>query len=209
MHTHTYTTYIYIWSYTPHTYTLYTFTSNINLHMHIQLTSFKLTPFLAVMVNPTGSIVGPGNTSLFNGDIQDALVCHAIVHDAFGYLHNLHKAGPGYNYLNVCDIIPSSSPLSCQVQGFAAADKIGKHSGMIDRNGRIRRLLFTSLMKGIPAIQTHAAKEQQESSLRKIGNAFSISGEAVGVSSAASTASPTSAETTDSPVILVEDFPSI
>ena len=159
--------------------------------MHIQLTSFKLTPFLAVMVNPTGSIVGPGNTSLFNGDIQDALVCHAIVHDAFGYLHNFHRTGPGYNYLNVCTLVPTSSPFCCQVQGLAAADKIGKHSGMIDRNGRIRRLLFTSLMKGIPAIQSHAEKELQASSLRRIRSSYeSSTASPTASASAASTASP-------------------
>ena len=153
---------------TTYIHKLYTFTFNINLHMHIQLTSFKLTPFLAVMVNPTGSIVGPGNTSLFNGDIQDALVCHAIVHDAFGYLHNFHRTGPGYNYLNVCDIVPATSPLSCQFQGWAAANKIGKNCGMFGTLGRRRRDEFMNLITQIPTIQNHRELEKTQICMREL-----------------------------------------
>merc|ERR1711934_252891 len=111
---------------------------------HYKGSSFKLNPMFAMMMNPTGGIVGPDNTSIWKGDVHDAIVCHAIVHDAFGYLINFHGLGPGYNYLNVCDMIPSTSPFCCQLAGLSRAMKIAKASGRMGTSGRIRRNAFMS-----------------------------------------------------------------
>jgi hypothetical protein len=55
-------------------------------------------PVLGSMLNPTGGLVGPGNTGVdFDGS---AVGYHGITHDAAGYLYNHHtQMGPGYNYL--------------------------------------------------------------------------------------------------------------
>ena len=126
---------------------------------------------LAMMMNPTGSIVGPANQSVFIGDVHDSLVCHAIVHDAFGYLHNFHRLGPGYNYLNTCDIFHSNSPLCCQFQGWAAATKVLKRWHMCGNRGRTRRKAFMDLLKKIPKLQSHEELELTHAFSRRLVDA--------------------------------------
>lgn len=137
-------------------------------------TSVELTPVFAMMMNPTGSIVGPANTSIFVGDVHDAIVCHAIVHDAFGYLQTFHKLGPGYNYLNVCDFNKTTSPLCCQFQGWAKAGKILKRWHMMGARGRQRRELFLQLDKKIPQLQSHEELELTHAFSRRLVHTNSI-----------------------------------
>lgn len=60
-------------------------------------------PVFGSLLNPTGGIVGPGNTQLYDGPAENALAYHGIFHDAAGYLTK-HDVGPGYTYLG--DDIP-------------------------------------------------------------------------------------------------------
>jgi len=122
-------------------------------------TSVQLTPVFAMMMNPTGGIVGPANNSLWVGDVHDSIVCHAIVHDAFGYLYTFHKLGPGYNYLNTFVVQKSSSPLCCQFQGWYASTQVLKRWRMLGNEGRKRRKMFIALKGKIPSLQTHEELE--------------------------------------------------
>ena len=118
-------------------------------------------------MNPTGGIVGPGNVSIFNGDMNDPLVCHAIVHDACGYLTTYHKTGPGYNYLNVCSIFSTSSPLCCQFEGWRASSKIMDRWHMRGKRGRNRRQMFMKLTETIPELQSHGELELRRNRLNQ------------------------------------------
>jgi hypothetical protein len=62
-----------------------------------------LHPVFGAMLNPTGGIVGPGNSTGFMRCVGTApgLNRHALGHDAFGYLLNFHQRGPGYCYLEL------------------------------------------------------------------------------------------------------------
>ena len=65
----------------------------------------------ANMTNPTGGIIGPGNSMWFenlmlkvsgivNDDLKNVLKNHACVHDACGFLFKHLGMGPGYIYDN-------------------------------------------------------------------------------------------------------------
>lgn len=73
-------------------------------------------PVFGSLLNPTGGLVGPGNTALDLGD--RAVSYHGAVHDAAGYLFNYHDQGPGYNYLGLEDR-PTDSPFTGQESGIA------------------------------------------------------------------------------------------
>jgi len=89
-------------------------TSNIKLH-----------PVFGMIWFPTGGIAGASNNSLMLGSMNDAIIIHAIVHDAFGYCLSYQDCGPGYNYLNTkVSCISTKSPLCCQLQGIIAAKKV-------------------------------------------------------------------------------------
>ena len=60
---------------------------------------FGINPVFGAMLNPTGGIVGSGNSQIYDGDPDDPIVKHGIAHDAAGYLLNYHGDGPGYDYL--------------------------------------------------------------------------------------------------------------
>ncbi len=79
-----------------------------------------LDPVFGALLSPTGGIVGAGNQALIQGDDQDPIVMHGIVHDAGGYLYNYHQQGPGYNYLGTWwTLFPTSSPFSTQGAGVS------------------------------------------------------------------------------------------
>jgi WXG100 family type VII secretion target len=73
-------------------------------------------PVFGAMLNPTGGLVGPGNFAIAGDDT--AVGYHGVVHDAAGYLHTYHEAGPGYDYLGT-EGRDTSSPLSGQRDGIA------------------------------------------------------------------------------------------
>lgn len=79
--------------------------------------AFGIDPVFGSLLNPTGGLVGPGDTS-YQPSANDAIGYHGVVHDAAGYLYNAHGLGPGYDYLGR-DILPTSSPLSGQVGGIS------------------------------------------------------------------------------------------
>ncbi len=72
-------------------------------------------PVFGALLNPTGGLVGPGNTAMDLG--ESALSYHGVVHDAGGYLFNYHSIGPGYDYLGL-EGRDTSSPLSGQQSGI-------------------------------------------------------------------------------------------
>ena len=114
--------------------------------------------------------MGPANKSLFVGDVHDSIVCHAIVHDAFGYLYTFHKLGPGYNYLNTFVVQKSSSPLCCQFQGWYASTLVLKRWRMLGNKGRERRKMFIALKEKIPSLQTHEELELTTAFSRRLVN---------------------------------------
>ena len=78
------------------------------------------------LLNPTGGIIGPGNTALLDCAPESPIGMHACIHDAAGYLYNFHGLGPGYNYLRptfmqrlLCCCRTKGSPLSGQINGIA------------------------------------------------------------------------------------------
>ncbi len=79
--------------------------------------AFGVDPVFGAMLNPTGGLVGPGNFTLHPGG-DTPIGYHSVVHDAAGYLHTYHGAGPGYNYLGV-EPFPTSFPGTGQVSGIA------------------------------------------------------------------------------------------
>jgi WXG100 family type VII secretion target len=76
---------------------------------------YGIDPVFGSLLNPTGGLVGPGNNALNLGDT--AVSYHGAVHDAGGYLYNVHKTGPGYNYLGVENRDPGN-PLTGQQSGI-------------------------------------------------------------------------------------------
>lgn len=78
--------------------------------------AFGIDPVFGAMLNPTGGLVGPGNWAIAGDDT--AVGYHGVVHDAAGYLHTYHNAGPGYDYLGT-EGRNTSSPLSGQRDGIA------------------------------------------------------------------------------------------
>jgi WXG100 family type VII secretion target len=79
---------------------------------------FGIDPVFGSLLNPTGGLVGAGNSSYEPGD-NDAIGYHGIFHDAAGYLFNYHdKLGPGYNYLGR-EPFPTSNPLTGQIGGIS------------------------------------------------------------------------------------------
>lgn len=69
--------------------------------------AFGIDPIFGALLNPTG-----GSNA---GDSANAY--HNIFHDAAGYFHNFHNAGPGYDYLGVEHSDPSN-PASGQQSGL-------------------------------------------------------------------------------------------
>ncbi|MBI5350826.1 MAG: WXG100 family type VII secretion target [Chloroflexi bacterium] len=62
--------------------------------------AFGIDPIFGALLNPTGGSNVSGNS---------ANEYHGIFHDAAGYFHNFHNAGPGYDYLGVERSDPSNS----------------------------------------------------------------------------------------------------
>lgn len=79
--------------------------------------AFGIDPVFGALLNPTGGLVGPGNFVVFPGG-DNPVGYHGVVHDAAGYLHTYHDAGPGYNYLGA-EPFSNSNPLTGQVSGIA------------------------------------------------------------------------------------------
>lgn len=78
---------------------------------------FGIDPVFGALLNPTGGMVGAGNTAYNPGD-DSPVGYHGIVHDAAGYLYNYHNLGPGYNYLGSEVNRHTSDPLTGQRSGL-------------------------------------------------------------------------------------------
>merc|ERR1719174_2195278 len=99
------------------------------------------------MLNPTGGIAGPANTSILTADMHSPVIVHAVVHDAFGYVKNFHDVGPGYNYLcmdscytRIVSLFKgSNSCYHCQAEGVACARREMAELGTLGNEGRIAR----------------------------------------------------------------------
>lgn len=75
-------------------------------------------PALAVVLNPTGGIVGPSDGYYVPGP-NDAVGYHGVFHDAAGYLYNFQGIGPGYDYLGNEPFFSTDNPLAGQVEGIS------------------------------------------------------------------------------------------
>jgi len=87
----------------------------------------EIDPVFGALLNPTGGIVGPGNSNVplisarytqqhFEG--LDVVNPHGIAHDASGYLAVYHGVGSGYTYVpGARGDTPNLNPLSGQVSG--------------------------------------------------------------------------------------------
>lgn len=79
--------------------------------------TFGIDPVFGSLLNPTGGLVGPGDSS-YQPSATDAIGYHGTFHDAAGYLYNYHGVGPGYDYLDR-EPISRASPLAGQASGIA------------------------------------------------------------------------------------------
>jgi WXG100 family type VII secretion target len=82
--------------------------------------TFGIDPVFGSMLNPTGGLVGPGDSILHAGlGGQQAVVIHGAVHDAGGFLYNYYGVGPGYHYVpGKLQVLDTSNPLAGQVDGI-------------------------------------------------------------------------------------------
>jgi len=75
--------------------------------------------FIAICLNPTGGIAGPGNIKLFSSRPGTVMSVHAAIHDSYGYAKLYHDIGVGYNYTQSWfDIFPTTSPRAGQISGL-------------------------------------------------------------------------------------------
>ncbi|HEX5513198.1 MAG TPA: LysM peptidoglycan-binding domain-containing protein [Gammaproteobacteria bacterium] len=90
-----------------------------------------LNPAFGALLNPTGGIVGKGNSNFLLREVLpripwlgSAISYHGIIHDAGGYLHNYHSdpqgkpIGSGYDYLRAPYEFKPSHHLSGQLSGL-------------------------------------------------------------------------------------------
>ena len=73
--------------------------------------------------------VGPGDSGWMHNLLYDDrgfMAYHSGVHDAFGYLLNFHKTGPGYDYLKK-SMLSKSHPFSGQIHGIQFWRNLLKH----------------------------------------------------------------------------------
>ena len=62
--------------------------------------ALKLHAFYGALFNPTGGVVGNGNSQMWPClFLNPRLQVHGVTHDAAGHLLNFHHRGPGYPYL--------------------------------------------------------------------------------------------------------------
>lgn len=80
--------------------------------------NITLPPFMCCALNPTGGICGPGNLSMYKGNIDSSLIIHSCMHDASGYCYLYHNIGNGYNYLNSYIALPRYICNSGQLSGI-------------------------------------------------------------------------------------------
>lgn len=79
--------------------------------------AFGIDPVFGSLLNPTGGMIGPGNSAINPAD-DNPVGMHGIVHDAAGYLYNYHNLGPGYDYLGQETGRPTGDPLTGQRAGI-------------------------------------------------------------------------------------------
>jgi RHS repeat-associated protein len=78
-------------------------------------------PMLAILLSPTGGMVGPGYSPGSHDYLShEILRIHGGVHDAAGYMYNFHGIGPGYQYVpDTWETLDTSNPLAGQVSGIS------------------------------------------------------------------------------------------
>ena len=80
-----------------------------------------LDPIFGALLQPTTGRAGPGDSGWMHQLLFDGcgyVAYHSAVHDAFGYLHNFHNIGPGYDYLDQSKL-KKNNPLAGQVDGMS------------------------------------------------------------------------------------------
>jgi uncharacterized Zn-binding protein involved in type VI secretion len=107
-------------------------------------------PAFGALLNPSGGLVGPGNTA-FDGD-DSAVGYHGAVHDAAGYLHNYHGQGPGYDYMGL-EGRDTSSPLSGQRSGISYwRDVVPDRSGGQEFTDAASDVIMDGVVGGIDGV---------------------------------------------------------
>ena len=77
-------------------------------------------PVFGALLNPTGGLVGPGNSALSPESIgmPKAVAYHGAYHYAMGFLHQYLRAGHGYNYMKSPIGLDTSNPMAGQATGI-------------------------------------------------------------------------------------------
>lgn len=125
---------------------------------------FGINPVFGAMLNPTGGMVGPGNTQLYDGDPDDPIVKHGVAHDAAGYLKNYHDAGPGYDYLKQETHRDTTDPYVGQQSGIQYwLDKDGRD----DLESDVLREMMDKYGEGLDTLrEVQDGYEQTEKALK-------------------------------------------
>lgn len=82
---------------------------------------FGVDPVFGALLNPTGGLVGPGNSGLAPDAamMPEAVAYHGAYHDAMGHLTTYFDTGPGYNYMGSPIGLDTTNPLAGQATGIA------------------------------------------------------------------------------------------
>ena len=77
-------------------------------------------PVFGALLNPTGGMVGPGNSAFMPANIlmPDAVAYHGAYHDAMGFILQYRSEGDGYNYMKSPIGLDTSNPLAGQATGI-------------------------------------------------------------------------------------------
>jgi hypothetical protein len=79
---------------------------------------FGIDPVFGALLNPTGGIMGAGNSRLPQPGHNTPLSYHTVFHDAAGYLRKTHGLGPGYDYLRKEKGSNPTDELAGQISGM-------------------------------------------------------------------------------------------
>ena len=77
-------------------------------------------PVFGALLNPTGGMVGPGNTALAPDNVlmPNSVAYHGSYHDAMGFIYQYQRRGNGYNYMKSPIGLDTSNPMAGQATGI-------------------------------------------------------------------------------------------
>ena len=77
-------------------------------------------PVFGALLNPTGGLVGPGNSALSPESLgmPMAVAYHGAYHDAMGFIYQYQRGGNGYNYMKSPIGLDTANPMAGQATGI-------------------------------------------------------------------------------------------